>query len=106
MKSLMVTALATVLLWLPTDGTSQRTEYGSSTPSHLSSGSVEVLDTEFCDGFEAGYKTGYKEAKRTTFDPFPPFCPFQPFKKTGDPESDFEHGYVIGYKKGFADGRV
>jgi len=102
----MVTALATVLLWLPTDGTSQRTEYGSSTPSHLSSGSVEVLDTEFCDGFEAGYKTGYKEAKRTSLNPLTPLCPLQPLKGFGDPASDFEHGYVIGYKKGLAAGRL
>ena len=63
-----------------------------------------ALATEFCDGFEAGYTTGYKQARNNSFDPFVPFCPFQPFKSFGDPESDFEHGYTIGYKQGTEDG--
>jgi len=62
--------------------------------------STSVLASEFCVGFERGYKAGYKKANNTSFDPFVPFCPFQPFKKYGDPQSDYEHGYIIGYDKG------
>lgn len=60
--------------------------------------------SEFCDGFERGYITGYKLTADTSFKPFTPFCPFQPLKKFSDPESDFEHGYVIGLQQGQADG--
>ncbi len=57
---------------------------------------------EFCDGFEYGYISGYQSAKNTNFEPFVPFCPFQPMKGYGDPSSDFEHGYIIGLKKGMS----
>jgi hypothetical protein len=60
-----------------------------------------ALASEFCDGFKKGYKTGYKVAHNTNFDPFPPYCPYKPYKKIGDPQSDYEHGYILGYKKGF-----
>ena len=56
--------------------------------------------SEFCEGFKRGYIAGYKQAHSTGFDPFVPFCPFQPFKKMSDPQSDYEHGYIIGFKKG------
>ena len=56
--------------------------------------------SEFCDGFKRGYIVGYKRAHNTNYNPFVPFCPFQPFKKYGDPQSDYEHGYVIGFQKG------
>lgn len=61
--------------------------------------------SEFCDSFERGYITGYKQASGSSFDPFTPFCPFQPFKGFNDPESDFEHGYIIGYEQGLSEGR-
>ena len=59
-----------------------------------------ALASEFCDGFKRGYIVGYKRAHNTSYDPFVPFCPYQPFKKYGDPQSDYEHGYVIGFQKG------
>ena len=62
--------------------------------------SVDALASDFCNGFELGYKTGYKKLHNTGFDPFVPFCPFQPFKSFSDPSSDFEHGYIIGFQKG------
>ncbi len=63
-----------------------------------------ALATEFCDGFEAGYKTGYKQAKNTSLDPLVPLCPLQPLKRFGDPDSDREHGYTIGFRQGTARG--
>ena len=60
--------------------------------------------SDFCNGFEQGYITGYKQAKRTSLAPLVPLCPLQPLKGFGDPESDFEHGYTIGFKKGMVDG--
>ena len=60
--------------------------------------------SDFCKGFERGYITGYKQASGSGFDPFTPFCPFQPFKGYNDPESDFEHGYIIGYEEGLKEG--
>jgi hypothetical protein len=60
--------------------------------------------SEFCDGFEEGYKTGYKQAKQSGMDPMVPMCPMQPMKGFGDPPSDFEHGYTVGFRKGVAEG--
>jgi hypothetical protein len=56
--------------------------------------------SQFCNGFKAGYITGYKQARNTSMTPMVPMCPMQPMKKTSDPQSDFEHGYIIGYQKG------
>ncbi|HAI94123.1 MAG TPA: hypothetical protein DCM36_05215 [Xanthomonadaceae bacterium] len=65
-----------------------------------------LADTrEFCAGFERGYITGYKKAKHTDLDPLVPMCPMQPMKRFGDPDSEFEHGYGIGYERGLSDGR-
>ena len=61
--------------------------------------------SEFCKGFERGYITGYKQSSGSSFDPFTPFCPYQPFKGFNDPDSDFEHGYIIGYEEGIKEGR-
>ena len=104
MRFLNAVALATVMLWLPVDGVAQRNEYGSG-PSYLVSGTVEDLKTPFCDGFYAGYSTGYKQAKGNGLEPLRPLCPLQPLKGLGDPKSDFEHGYTIGYSRGTAAGR-
>ena len=60
--------------------------------------------SDFCDGFEQGYITGYKQAKGTSMEPMAAMCPMQPMKGFGDPKSDFEHGYTIGLRKGTADG--
>ncbi len=67
--------------------------------------SLNAFASDFCKGFEKGYITGYKQSSGSTFDPFPPFCPFPPFKKFNDPESDYEHGYIIGYEEGLKKGR-
>ena len=66
---------------------------------------VHADRNEFCDGFKQGYITGHKQSSGSSFDPFAPFCPYQPFKRFNDPDSDFEHGYIIGYEKGLTDGR-
>jgi len=60
---------------------------------------VAIADN-FCRGYEQGYLTGYKQAKETSLEPLSPLCPLQPLKGFGDPESDFEHGYTIGFKGG------
>ena len=56
--------------------------------------------SEFCTGFKDGFITGYKSAKNTGMNPMVPFCPMKPMKGFGDPQSDYEHGYIIGFKKG------
>lgn len=66
--------------------------------------SADVLASQFCSGFERGYITGYKQATGSTLDPLTPLCPLQPLKRLSDPESDFEHGYVIGLRMGMAAG--
>ncbi len=38
--------------------------------------------------------------RTSSLDPLVPLCPLQPLKGFGDPNSDFEHGYTIGYKQG------
>ena len=60
---------------------------------------------QFCQGFERGYVAGYKRASGSALDPLHPLCPLQPLKKFGDPDSDFEHGYIIGLEQGMAKGR-
>lgn len=64
-----------------------------SMPSH-------ATRAEFCAGFEAGYKTGYKQAHSSSLNPLTPVCPLQPLKGFGDPSSDYEHGYTVGYSRG------
>ena len=59
-----------------------------------------VFASEFCDGFKQGYKTGFKQAKGSGMNPMTPMCPMKPMKKMSDPNSDYELGYTIGYKKG------
>jgi hypothetical protein len=56
--------------------------------------------SEFCSGFKQGYITGYKQAKNTSMNPMVPMCPMQPMKSMSDPQSDFEHGYLIGLRQG------
>jgi hypothetical protein len=60
----------------------------------------EVGASEFCDGFERGYITDYKQSSGSSYDPYTPYCPYQPYKGYNDPESDYEHGYIIGYEQG------
>ena len=55
---------------------------------------------EFCDGFERGYITGYKQATNSSLSPLVPLCPLPPLKGFGDPSSDFEFGYTIGFRQG------
>lgn len=59
---------------------------------------------EFCDGFEKGYITGYKQASGSSLEPLTPMCPMQPMKRLNDPDSDYEHGYIIGLSKGMQNG--
>ena len=61
---------------------------------------VSAGNYEFCAGFKQGYVSGYKQAKNTSMTPMVPMCPMQPMKGFGDPQSDMEHGYTIGYRKG------
>lgn len=67
--------------------------------------SAGVMANDFCSGFEAGYVTGFKQGSGRGWEPSVPYCPAQPFKGYGDPESDYEHGYTIGYRQGLAAGR-
>jgi hypothetical protein len=59
---------------------------------------------EFCAGFEEGYETGYMQEANTSIPPYAPYCPTQTFETHADPDSDFEHGYTVGYRTGIADG--
>jgi hypothetical protein len=70
----------------------------------LSVFSIKSFASDFCAGFEQGYITGYKQAKGTSLDPLIPLCPLQPLKGFGDPKSDFEHGYTIGFRQGLTKG--
>jgi hypothetical protein len=62
-------------------------------------------EAQFCAGFERGYIAGYKKATGRSMDPLTPLCPLQPLKRLNDPESDFEHGYLIGLERGLTVGR-
>lgn len=59
---------------------------------------ASALARDFCAGFEQGYKTSFKSSSNSALDPLTPPCPPQPPKLLGDPESDYEHGYVIGFR--------
>ncbi|WOF74127.1 hypothetical protein QMT40_001774 [Parvibaculaceae bacterium PLY_AMNH_Bact1] len=60
---------------------------------------------QFCAGFESGYAAGYMRGANTSIPPITPICPIQPIKSFSDPQSDYEHGYVVGYEKGQSEGR-
>lgn len=64
--------------------------------------SANSFASQFCDGFAQGYITGYRQAQRTNLSPLVPFCPMQPLKGFGDPQSDFEQGYIVGLREGMA----
>ena len=66
---------------------------------------IKASADEFCDGFERGYATGYKQASGSSLDPLPVICPLKPLKKFNDPPSDFEFGYLLGLAHGQAAGR-
>ena len=55
--------------------------------------------SQFCDGFNQGYITGYKKVHNTSLEPLALLCPLKPLKKLSDPKSDFEFGYIIGFEK-------
>lgn len=61
---------------------------------------LTVLASDFCDGFQRGFKVGYKRTSGVSLDPLPPLCPLQPLKGLSDPQSDYEHGYIIGMEEG------
>jgi hypothetical protein len=63
-----------------------------------------ALADDFCNGFERGYVTGYKQASGLSLDPLVPLCPLEQLKKLSDPDSDYEFGYTIGYRQGLAVG--
>ena len=66
----------------------------------LASVPLDATPQQFCSGYQDGYATGYMEAKKTSIKPIQPICPIQPIKGFGDPQSDYKHGFIIGYKKG------
>jgi hypothetical protein len=66
--------------------------------------SIPAYASDFCEGFKSGYTTGYNQAKGGQMNPFVPSCPFQPPKGFGTPQSDYEHVYIVGLKKGMTDG--
>jgi hypothetical protein len=63
-----------------------------------------LMASDFCRGFEHGYVTGHKQASGSSLEPLTPLCPLEPPKRLNDPDSDFEHGYLIGYADGYARG--
>lgn len=70
----------------------------------LSLFSITAFASEFCDGFKQGYITGHKQSAGTNLIPLVPLCPLKPLKGFGDPKSDFEFGYTIGFKQGIVEG--
>ena len=64
--------------------------------------SMSALADQFCSGFERGYITGYMQATGSSLEPLVPLCPLQPLKRLNDPQSDFEHGYIIGLQRGLS----
>lgn len=59
---------------------------------------------QFCDGFNRGYVVGYMQTSGSSLEPLTPLCPLQPLKGFNDPESDYEHGYILGFQKGIYKG--
>ncbi|HAU0839756.1 TPA: hypothetical protein ACT9A3_002972 [Legionella pneumophila] len=40
-----------------------------------------ALPDDFCDGYEQGYKTDYKQATGSMIEPLVTLCPLEPLKK-------------------------
>ena len=70
--------------------------------------STKLFATEFCSGWEHGYKTGYKKtATSSIFSPVPPLmgCPGDSFfRDFSEPESEYERGYIAGLQDGMING--
>ena len=60
--------------------------------------------SQFCAGFEHGFASGHMQASGSSLPPLSPLCPLQPLKRLNDPDSDYEHGYIIGLNKGYQKG--
>jgi hypothetical protein len=58
-----------------------------------------VYAGDYQDGYKQGYSTGYKQSRDTVLEPLQPLVPLQPLKKLSDPKSDYEYGYIQGYKR-------
>lgn len=56
--------------------------------------------TEFCRGWEAGYKNGYCEKKIGWCSPVVPWCPLPAFGRDG-----YQDGYHRGYLRGLSDAK-
>ena len=55
---------------------------------------------QFCAGYQKGYIAAYMRAANSGLAPIAPLCPIQPLKGYGDPQSDFEQGYLLGVEDG------
>lgn len=55
---------------------------------------------QFCAGYQKGYAAAYMRAASSGLAPIAPLCPIQPLKGFGDPQSDFEQGYLLGVEDG------
>lgn len=55
---------------------------------------------QFCAGYQKGYVAAYMRAASSGLAPIAPLCPIQPLKGFGDPQSDFEQGYLLGVEDG------
>jgi hypothetical protein len=61
--------------------------------------STTTVDSDFCEGFEKGYKNGYcfKEAL-PCLSPLPPLCPLPELN-----QDSYQDGYNVGFVRGRED---
>lgn len=56
------------------------------------------IESDFCDGWEAGYKAGYCYQIPHCLEPLPPLCPLPKIN-----EDSYQDGYNRGFLKGKRD---
>ncbi len=65
---------------------------------------ASVNKADFCNGYKRGYGAGYQKATNLPYAKVPIYCPYKQgsnwYKKDSSSQSDFEHGYIIGYEDG------
>lgn len=55
-----------------------------------------LFGNDFDQGYIDGYKRKYMRENNTNVEPIEPLVPIQSIKGFGDPDSDYEHGYLEG----------
>lgn len=62
------------------------------------------IDSDFCDGYRAGFTAGYEQTAGQSPTRMSPLCPLKPPGTPANKKAEFDAGYDIGFKEGVRNG--